>query len=117
MAPLLGNLLGKQVLEVELGLDGAEHEVGVVEAQVLLVGVGGEGATAACPVLERGGRGLAGERAHMPSLITKLMMATAPEIAPQVSVMPPMPAPKPSVRVKATWGSSPTAGASVQATA
>ena len=33
-------------------------------------------------------------------------------MAPQVSVMPPMPAPKPSVRVKATWGSSPTAGAS-----
>ena len=37
-------LLGKQVLEVELGLDGTEHEVGVVEAQVLFVGVGGEGA-------------------------------------------------------------------------
>lgn len=64
MAPLLGNLLGKQVLEVELGLHRAEHEVSVVEAQVLLVGVGGEGATAARPVLERGGRGLAGERAH-----------------------------------------------------
>ena len=48
-------LLGKQVLEVELGLDGTEHEVGVVEAQVLLVGVGGEGAATACPVLERGG--------------------------------------------------------------
>ena len=58
-------LLGKQVLEVELGLDGTEHEVGVVEAQVLLVGVGGEGAATACPVLERGGRGLAGERAHI----------------------------------------------------
>ena len=53
----------------------------------------------------------------MPSLITKPMMATEPEMAPQVSVMPPMPAPKPSVRVKAVWGSSPTAGASVQATA
>lgn len=60
-----GSLFRKQVLEVELSLDGAEHEVGVVEAQVLLVGVGGEGATAARPVLERGGRGLAGERAHV----------------------------------------------------
>ena len=58
-------LFRKQVLEVELGLDGTEHEVGVVEAQVLLVGVGGEGATAARPVLERSGRGLAGERAHV----------------------------------------------------
>ena len=58
-------LFCKQVLEVELGLDGTEHEVGVVEAQVLLVGVGGEGATAARPVLERGGGGLAGERADV----------------------------------------------------
>lgn len=57
----LANLLGKQVLEVELGLHRAEHEVGVVEAQVLLVGVGREGAATACPVLERGGCGLAGE--------------------------------------------------------
>ena len=58
-------LLGKQVLEVELGLNRAEHEVGVVQAQMLLVGVGGEGSTAARPVLERSGRGLAGERAHV----------------------------------------------------
>lgn len=65
MAPLLGNLLGKQVLEVELGLHRPEHEVGVVEAQVLLVGVGREGAATACPVLERGGCGFAGERAHV----------------------------------------------------
>ena len=32
---------------------------------MLLVGIGGEGATAARPVLERSGRGLAGERAHI----------------------------------------------------
>ena len=32
---------------------------------MLLVGVGGEGAAAAGPVLERGGRGLAGERADV----------------------------------------------------
>ena len=32
---------------------------------MLLVGVGGEGAAAAGPVLERGGRGFAGERAHV----------------------------------------------------
>ena len=46
-------------------MDGTEHEVSVVEAQVLLVGVGGEGSTAARPVLERGGRGFAGERADV----------------------------------------------------
>lgn len=32
---------------------------------MLLVGVGREGAATACPVLERGGGGLAGERAHV----------------------------------------------------
>ena len=61
----MDRLFRKQVLEVELGLYRAEHEVGVVQAQVLLVGVGGEGSTAARPVLERGWGGLAGERAHV----------------------------------------------------
>ena len=61
----MDRLFRKQVLEVELGLNGAEHEVGVVQTQMLLAGVGGEGSTAARPVLERGGGGLAGERADV----------------------------------------------------
>lgn len=61
----MDRLFRKQVLEVELGLYRAEHEVGVIQTQMLLVGVGGEGSTAARPVLERGWGGLAGERAHV----------------------------------------------------
>ena len=61
----MDRLFRKQVLEVELGLNRAKHEVGVVQAQMLLVGVGGEGSAAARPVLECGGGGLAGERADV----------------------------------------------------
>ena len=54
--------------------------------------------------------------ASNPELWTWPRAMMPPEMAPQVSVMPPMPAPKPSAMENAVLGSSPTYGASAQMT-
>lgn len=78
----MDRLFRKQVLEVELGLYRAEHEVGVVQAQVLLVGVGGEGSTAARPVLERGWGGLAGSERTSASRLRQIWRESMTMILP-----------------------------------
>lgn len=78
----MDRLFRKQVLEVELGLYRAEHEVGVVQTQMLLVGVGREGAATACPVLERGGGGLAGSERTSASRLRQIWRESMTMILP-----------------------------------